>query len=362
MGRTLRIAMVSTPWFEVPPEGYGGIESICHVLAQGLTARGHDVTLYGAGTEHTSATFVPTFPEPADGLGTGDGVIVEAVHGLRAVEQLERLEDLDVIHDHSVLGPTYARRHGKPTVVTAHGPVDGIVGEMFRRFPENVRPVAISGSQRSGAPDVPWVATIHHGLDVDSIPFRDEKEDFLLFLGRIDPTKGPDVAIDVARRAGVKLVMAAKCSDPQEREFFERAIRPRLGPDVEWFGEADEPTKGELLSKAKALLFPISWEEPFGLVMIEAMAAGTPVLALRRGSVPEVVVDGMTGAVVDRPDELVDEIGRVDRFDPSACREHARRRFSRDAMIDAYETLFRDLADQPEGTFDLPEDLSPLSA
>jgi glycosyltransferase involved in cell wall biosynthesis len=340
----MRIAMVSTPWFEVPPKGYGGIESVCHVLAEGLTSRGHDVTLIGAGTTHDSAGFVPTFTDPADGLGTGESVTVEGVHALRATRYIEGMEHVDVVHDHSVLGPGFADRHGAPTVVTAHGPIEGLVGDLFRLFPRNVAPVAISDSQRSRAPDLPWASTIHHGIDVEEIPFGDRKDDFLLFLGRMDATKGPHVAIDVAREAGSRLVMAAKCDDPQERAFFEEAIEPRLGPDVEWLGEADEGTKRDLLARARALLFPIDWEEPFGLVMIEAMAAGTPVLAFRRGSVPEVVVHGVTGIIVDRPEELIDAIALATDFDPLACRDHVRQRFSREAMIDRYESLFCDLA------------------
>jgi glycosyltransferase involved in cell wall biosynthesis len=340
----LQIAMVSTPWFEVPPKGYGGIESVCHVLAEGLTSRGHDVALIGAGTDHDSAGFIPTFTEPADGLGTGESVTVEGIHALRATRYISDMERVDVVHDHSVLGPALADRHGAPTVVTAHGPIEGTVGDLFRLFPRNVAPVAISDSQRSAAPDVPWVSTIHHGIDVEEIPFREDKEDFLLFLGRMDPTKGPHVAIDAAREAGSRLVMAAKCSDPHEKAFFEETVEPRLGPDVEWLGEADEDTKRELLARARALLFPIDWEEPFGLVMIEAMAAGTPVLAFRRGSVPEVVVDEITGVIVDRPEELVEAIERVDSLDPNACREHVRRRFSLETMIDRYESLFSDLA------------------
>lgn len=350
----LRLAIVSTPWFEVPPKGYGGIESICDVLAEGLTSRGHDVTLIGAGTEHDSAGFFPTFTEPADGLGTSESVTVEALHAMRATQYLRDREHLDVVHDHSVLGPAFADHHGIPTVVTAHGPIEGTVGDLYRQFPRNVSLVAISDSQRATAPDVPWVSTIYHGIEIEDIPFRDRKDDFLLFLGRIDPTKGPDVAIDVAREAGVRLVIAAKCNDPYEIAFFEDAIEPRLGPDVEWLGEADEETKRDLLARARALLFPIDWDEPFGLVMIEAMAAGTPVLAFRRGSVPEIVVDGVTGVIVDRPEELVEAIGRTGDFDPRACREHVRRRFSRTAMIDGYEALFSELARRGSSREPLP--------
>jgi glycosyltransferase involved in cell wall biosynthesis len=342
--------MVSTPWFEVPPKGYGGIESVCHVLAEGLSARGHLVTLIGAGTEHDSADFVSTYTEPADGLGTGESVTVEALHALRATRSIADMGHVDVVHDHSVLGPAFAGHHGAPTVVTAHGPLEGEMGDLFRLFPHNVAPVAISDSQRSSAPDIPWVSTIHHGIDVEEIPFREAKDDYLVFLGRMDPTKGPDVAIDVARGAGMKLVMAAKCSDPHEQAFFEEAIQPRLGPDVEWLGEADEDTKRDLLARARALVFPIDWEEPFGLVMIESMAAGTPVLAFRRGSVPEVVLHGVTGMIVDTQEELVDAIERAPDLDPHACRDHVRRHFSQEKMIDRYESLFGDLARPREVT------------
>ena len=337
--------MVSTPWFEVPPKGYGGIESVCHVLAEGLTSRGHDVTLIGAGTDHDSAGFVPTFTEPADGLGTGESVTVEGLHALRATQIRQR---------DGARGRRARPLGARARVRRPPRRADGRHGARPHRR-EGGRPVPPVPAQRGSgrhlrlpAIEQPrtsrWVSTIHHGIDVEEIPFRDDKDDFLVFLGRMDPTKGPDVAIDVAREAGMRLVMAAKCSDPHEQAFFEEAIEPRLGPDVEWLGEADEDTKRDLLARARALLFPIDWEEPFGLVMIESMAAGTPVLAFRRGSVPEVVVRRRHRDDRRPPEELVDAIGRAADLDPHACRDHVRRRFSRETMIDRYESLFGELA------------------
>jgi glycosyltransferase involved in cell wall biosynthesis len=339
----LGIAIVAPPWFEVPPSGYGGIEAMCHSLADGLTARGHDVTLIGAGTTRTSGRFLQTFARPPKGLGTPDAVVIEALHALRAASLLEGLSGVDVVHDHSVLGPALTAPRPVPSVVTAHAPVDGATGELYRELPPYVSLVAISHAQRATAPDLSWTATIHHGIAVDEAPFSPTKDPFALFIGRIHSHKGPHLAIDAARAAGLPIVLAAKCSEPVERAFFEREIRPRLGSDVEWIGEADVETKHDLLRRACVLVLPLQWDEPFGLVMLEAMASGTPVVALRRGSVSELVLDGVTGFVCDEADELPDRILDATELDPFVCREHARRNFGIAAMVDAYEALFANL-------------------
>jgi hypothetical protein len=182
---------------------------------------------------------------------------------------------------------------------------------------------------------------VHNSVRVSTFPFRAEKEPFVLFLGRMNPDKGPHLAIDAARAAGLPIVLAGKCSEPAEKAYLEREIKPRLGPDTELFGVADAAAKRDLLSRACALLFPICWEEPFGLVMIEAMACGTPVVALRRGSVPEIVVNGVTGIVKDDPAQLPEAIELARRLDPAACQAHVATRFTTELMAARYEDAYR---------------------
>ena len=294
----LRVAVVAPPWFTIPPDGYGGIEAMVHWLVEGLVARGHQVTLIGAGDCRTSAVrFLQTYEEPPVALmGTP---FPEIVHALQADEHLQEL-DVDVVHDHSMGGPLTARARRIPTVLTAHGPVTGELGECYRLLSRHHPMVAISEAQRAMGPHLPWAGTVYNAIPVDEYPFETEKDDFVLFLGRISPEKAPDLAIKAARAAGRRIVVAAKCNEPAEHAYFEQRVRPLLGPDAEWYGHATTEEKKKLLARASALVFPIQWDEPFGIVMVEAMACGTPVVALRAGSVPELVVDGLTGYICDR--------------------------------------------------------------
>jgi glycosyltransferase involved in cell wall biosynthesis len=335
----LRIAMIAPPWFTVPPRGYGGVENVCADLVDGLVARGHTVTLIGAGRAGTRADeFVATYAEPPSGrLGEP---LPEVLHSAAAARVLDGLE-VDLVHDHTLAGPLLARGRRVPTVVTMHGPVAGEPGEYYRQLGDTVDLVAISRAQRRAAPDLSWLGTVYNAVDVDSFPYRAEKEEMLLFLGRLHPDKGVHLAIDAARRVGLPIVVAGKCSEPVELEYFRTQIEPRLGPDVTIFGTADATAKRDLLSRAAALVFPILWDEPFGMVMIEAMACGTPVVALRRGSVPEVVVEGVTGVLCDDPVELPAAIAASHLLAPADCREHVRSCFDVDTMVAGYETLYR---------------------
>jgi glycosyltransferase involved in cell wall biosynthesis len=248
---------------------------------------------------------------------------------------------VDVVHDNTLAGPLVAAARRVPTVVTAHGPVTGEPGHYLRQLGSSVGLVAISDAQRRLAPDLHWVGRVHNAVDVATFPFRADHDDYLLFLGRFTPDKGAHLAIDAARAAGRRLVLAGKLSEPAEHAYFDEAIRPRLGPDATYVGEADATAKRELCAGAAALLFPICWEEPFGLVMIEAMACGAPVIALRRGSVPEIVDHGVTGFVLDRPEQLVPAIAEAATIDRAACRRHVERHFDLPVMADGYERVFR---------------------
>jgi glycosyltransferase involved in cell wall biosynthesis len=337
----LRIGMLAPPWYELPPSGYGGIEAMVYWLVQGLVERGHDVTVISAGEARTPARSHSTYADaPSARIGEA---LPEVVHAALANRRLDELE-LDLVHDHSLAGPLAAGERKVPTLVTAHGPVTDELGAYYRSLGPDTRLVAISDYQRELAPDLRWVGTVHNAIPVGEYPMRADKEDFCLFLGRVNAEKAPDLAIRVAREAGRRIVLAAKCDEPAERAYFEERVRPLLGPDAEWVGQAGGQEKQDLLARACCLVFPIQWDEPFGIVMVEAMACGTPVVALRRGSVPEVVADGVTGFVREGLDELAEAIDRVGDLDPHACRRHVADRFDVPVMVDGYEAIYDKIA------------------
>jgi len=345
VNRPLRVAVVAPPWFEIPPAGYGGIEWVCHWLVEGLAARGHQVTLVAAGQSQTNARFLPTLQRPPSGrLGQA---LPELLHTALADRLLARLE-LDVVHDHSMAGPLTAMGRRIPTVVTAHGTTEGELGSYYRALADRVALVAISQAQRRLLPDLRWAGVVHNGIPVGQYPYQADKQDYVLFLGRMHPVKGAHLAIEAARAAGMPLVLAAKCSEPAELAYFEREVRPRLGGDVTWMGEADTTTKQDLLAHARCLLLPVRWQEPFGLVLVEALACGTPVVALRGGAVAEIVTDEHTGLVGERPEDLPAQLGRVGRIDPAACRERAWR-FDVAAMVAGYEAVYAAVIRRADG-------------
>jgi glycosyltransferase involved in cell wall biosynthesis len=356
--RPLRIAMIAPPWFTVPPQGYGGVENMCADLVDGLVDRGHEVTLIGAGKPGTRAQrFLTTYAEPPSGrLGEP---LPEVLHAAAAARILTGL-DVDLVHDHTLAGPLSARGRDVPTVVTMHGPVAGEPGEYYRQLGDTVSLVAISAAQRRAAPDLAWRDTVHNAIDVTTFPYRADKGETVLFLGRLHPDKGVHLAIDAARAAGLPIVVAGKCSEPVELEYFRTFIEPRLGPDVTIFGTADAATKRELLARAAALVFPIQWDEPFGMVMIEAMACGTPVVALRRGAVPEVVIDGVTGIVCDDPAELPAAITAARKLSSAECRAHVENCFDAATMVRGYESVYREVL-QPRRPFSRSDVLVPLA-
>jgi glycosyltransferase involved in cell wall biosynthesis len=335
----MRIVIVAPPWYEIPPRAYGGVEAVCFDLAEGLLSRGHAVTLIGAGRRNTSADFVATFRVPPSGLAGPDRIWYEMIHAARAAQAIDALEP-DIVHDHSVAGPLANTGRGCPTVTTVHGEVASGTADFYRSLPPGASLVALSHNQRSLAPDLPWVGVVYNGVSVEQYPFRRGKDDFVLFLGRMSPDKGPDLAIEAARKAGLSIVLAARCTGPAEERYFEETIRPRLGAGATWLGEVDSDRKRDLLSRASCLLAPVRWDEPFGLVLVEALACGTPVVALKHGAVAEIVIDGVTGFIRTLPEELPSVLGRLDTIDPVACRLDAERRFSVDSMARGYERIY----------------------
>ncbi|WP_245561534.1 glycosyltransferase family 4 protein [Actinomycetospora chiangmaiensis] len=337
----LHVAVVAPPWLELPPDAYGGVEAVCSDLVDALVERGVAVTLLAPGRHGTAAAFRPTGPV-ADPRLMGQA-LPELVHAAALPDLLVDL-GVDVVHDHTLAGPLVAAMHGLPTVITAHGPVQGDLGTYYRTLSGRASLVALSDAQRADLPSARWAATVPNGVRPDRFPFRADKDGYALFLGRMSPDKGPVWAIDAARAAGLPLVLAAKCREDAEKAYFEHAVKPLLGGDVEWIGEVGGQQKQDLLAGARCLLFPIDWEEPFGMVMIEAMACGTPVVALRRGAVGEVVDHGRTGWVCERPAELPGALLRVDEIDPRDCRAAVEERFSDSALAAGYERVYRRVA------------------
>lgn len=331
--------MTVPPWFDVPPRAYGGIEALVADLVDTLAARGHDVVLMAAGTNGTRGRFLQTFEEPPPTYRLGEA-LPEVLQAARVNRHLKDL-DVDIVHDHTLAGPLMARDRPAPTVLTAHGPCAGEMRDYYRLIGSFVHLVAISESQRRLAPDLPWKGRVHNAIRVGDFRFRAHKEDYVLFVGRFNPEKSPHLAIDAARRAGRSILLAGKVEEELEHAYFDAEIKPRLGSDADYVGELDMKGKQELYGAAHCLMFPIQWEEPFGMVMIESMACGTPVVALRRGSVPEVVADGVTGIVKDDLAELPAAIDAAGRLDPQACRDHVARHFDVSTMAEAYELVYR---------------------
>jgi glycosyltransferase involved in cell wall biosynthesis len=348
----MRVAQIAPPFETVPPLRYGGTERVVGTLTDELVRRGHQVTLFAAGGSHTSARLVPTVeqalwyqqPRPRD---------FTPYWSITLGEVWRHIAEFDLIHSHvDYFAYPMARAGICPVLTTLHGRLDlPDLRPLYQQF-DDVPLVSISDAQRQPVPNARWMATIHHGIELEEFTFNPDVGGYLAFLGRISPDKGLDIAIRVARRVGVPLLIAARMPLPQlqdpnvraDWEYWENEVQPLLeGKQVELLGQLGGKDKDDFLRNAAALLFPIRWPEPFGLVMIEALACGTPVLALRHGSVSEVIEDGVTGFVRDTEDELVEAVARVTELDRARCRREAERRFSPNAMADAYERVYRNL-------------------
>ena len=335
----MRIAQVAPLAESVPPQGYGGTERVVSYLTEELVRQGHQVTLFASGDSVTAAELVPCAPRA---LRLDNEVIDPIAHLVTELELVAaRAADFDVIHWHlDYFHFPLSRRLGVPNVTTLHGRLDiGDLQPLYREFSE-MPVVSISNDQRAPLPNANWVATVHHGLPPDELQPRYEPGDYLAFLGRISPEKRADRAIEVARRAGFPLRMAAKVDD-SDREYYAERIQPMLDAShVDFIGEIGGSDKEAFLQHAAALLFPIDWAEPFGLVMIEAMACGTPVIAYRSGSVPEVVADGVSGFVVDDIEGAVDAVGRLGSISREGCRRSFEERFTAERMARDYLALY----------------------
>jgi glycosyltransferase involved in cell wall biosynthesis len=338
----MRVAVLSPVWFPVPPRGYGGIEWIVSLLADGLVEAGHEVTLFASGDSRTKARLASVYDvAPSEQIGVAQ---VELRHALTC---FARAGEFEVINDHS--GPPAAVIAGAvqtPCVHTVHGPLVGEPGEVYEqiaRVAPRTRLVSISMKQREPHPNLPWLANIPNALDFSLYPVHPHRGDYLLFLGRMNRDKGAHRAIAVATAADLPLKLAGKMREPLEQEYFRQFIAPHLRDgEIEYLGEVTHGEKVELLQNARAVLFPIDWEEPFGLVMIESMACGTPVIATRRGSVPEVIEQGRSGIIVDDYREMTSALEDADRLEPLELCRLAQERFSQRRMVADYVAAFED--------------------
>jgi glycosyltransferase involved in cell wall biosynthesis len=341
----MRIAQISPLNEAMPPKLYGGTERVVSWLTEELVAMGHDVTLFASGDSVTSATLAPMRDQAIRLDPTVKDPI--ALH-YRMIEQVYRRKDeFDVLHSHLDFYPlSLLTRQNVPYLTTLHGRLDlGDFVDIFNTFPDAPF-VSISNHQRTPVPRLNWLHTVPHGVPINLLTPQPVKQEYVAFLGRISPEKGIDKAIRIAARAGIKLKIAAKV-DNVDKAYYNTQIRPLIqnNPNVEFIGEINDQQKPAFLSGAHALLFPIAWPEPFGLVMIEAMACGTPVIAFRAGSVPEVIDDGVSGFIVSDEDQAVAATRRLHELDRATVRATFERRWTARRMaedyVDLYQTLVR---------------------
>jgi glycosyltransferase involved in cell wall biosynthesis len=341
MSDRLRIAILAPTWFPVPPTGYGGIELVVSLLTDGLVDAGHEVTLFASGDSLTKANLSYIFERaPSELIGRS---LPEIRHALACYEQAD---EFDVINDHS--GIPAAALGGAvqtPVLHTVHGPLDTHEAQHAYASIAEVSPgvglISISENQRRPMPDLPWAATVPNAIDLSMYPSKPHKGDYLLFLGRFSPDKGAHRAIAVAMELGLPLKMAGKNREPKERQYFAELVEPHVGHGgIEYLGEVSHGEKVELLQDARATLFPIEWEEPFGLVMVESMACGTPVIATRHGAVPEVIEHGVSGIIVENYREMAGALEQADALDPAECRRYVEDRFAPERMVGDYERAY----------------------
>ncbi|MBJ7594999.1 MAG: glycosyltransferase family 4 protein [Candidatus Dormibacteraeota bacterium] len=344
------VVVVAPPWYPVPPDGYGGIELVVALLCDALRGAGHQVTLLAAEGSRPDAMVLAPRSWRGD-LGRPEERLRELTYAARVADALEDLGRIDVIHDHCGFATLMATCAADlaPVLHTVHGDIPETYSAFYSSMARRAHFVSISVAQRRGMPELPWIGTVHNAVDVDSLRVTASKEPYLLCLARICPDKGQQVAIEAARRSGMRLVLAGKVEDiPEAADYFDRLVAPAIDGDrVVHIANVAGAEKARLLSHASALLAPLQWEEPFGLAMVEAMASGTPVIAMARGAAPELVTEGVTGFLVDDVDGMVAAVPRTTQVDPWRCAEVTRTRFGPDAMAAAYLRLYETLIWKP---------------
>jgi glycosyltransferase involved in cell wall biosynthesis len=340
----MRIAQLAPLWECVPPPAYGGIELVVGLLTDELVRRGHEVTLFASGDSTTDATLSSIHPRA---LRLDSSVKEYSVYEALQLSHLcQRANEFDVIHSHMGFAALpYSKLIKVPTVHTLHGVFTPDNAKLFQHAKEQPY-ISISKAQVDPQLGLNCVATVYNAIDVTRHRFylAADEPPYLAFLGRMSPEKGPHHAITIAKQVGIPLKMAGKV-DPVDEEFFKNEIEPHIdGHQIQFLGEANHAQKNELMGRAIATLFPITWREPFGLVMIESMAAGTPVVAMRMGSTPEVIDHGRTGYLCDTVEECVQAVKNIDKIDRLACRDHVASYFSVTQMTNGYEEVYRQVA------------------
>jgi len=354
MKKQMRIAQVAPLWFGIPPNTWGGTERIVSYLTEELIKRGHDVTLFATADSKTEATLIPIWPR---GLWTDANIgLPEAVFGLLYKELLERQGEFDIIHDHCEHFTSPFTPFLKPPVVTTlHHMLVEENTILYKKFPQ-VQYVAISKDEQRSGPGINIVKTIYHGIPVEKYGFSAKPKDYLLWLSLISPDKGLAEAIEITQMAGEKLIISGPIL-PQHADYFEYRIKPLIdGKQIQFVGACDHKKKVRLLKNAKAFLFPIfKRREPFGLVVIEAMACGTPVIASSTGSMPEIIKDKETGFLVESKEEAVGAVQNIASISRTACKEHVENNFSLKTMVDNYEALYEEILAKKPVKMDLAD-------
>ena len=340
----MRVGMIAPISWRVPPRHYGPWERVVSILSEGLVRHGIEVTLFATADSLTSARLVAVAP---GGYSEDPSIDAKVYEGLHIAAAFERAGEFDLLHNHFDFLPlTYSRLVKTPVLTTIHGFSSERILPVFRAYNDIGHYVSISEADRD--PTLDYVATVYHGIPLAEFTFRDEPGDYLLFFGRIHPEKGPREAIEVARRSGRKLILAGIV---QDEEYFREAVAPLVdGDQIRFVGSVGPEERDALLGGAFALLHLISFEEPFGLSVVEAMATGTPVIAFQRGSMPEIIVDGITGFLVKSVQAAAEALRRVPGIDRAACRAHVESRFSDERMIEAYIRVYREIVDGPRAS------------
>ena len=351
MQRTLRIGMLGSNFIRIPPNppekyvppgGSGAPELIVHYLSEELVKRGHAVTLFASGDSKTTAKLISVTPEATwKTKGIGPHEHYERVLISKAY-QLAQAGNFDILHSHiEVESLHFAPLVTTPSVTTLHSPIDlpELHRDIFSYYKTTQYYVSISNNQRKALPDLHYIITAYNGIDISKMPFSAEREDYLIFAGRISEVKGVAEAIAVAKKTKQRLIIFG--SADEKSDYWQKRIKPEIDDkEIVYKGIVSRPILFQALAHARAFIFPLQWEEPFGLALIEAMACGTPVIALRRGAVPEVIVDGKTGFIVDSLEEIASALTRVSSIDPAACRKHVEENFSIKQMVDRYEEAY----------------------
>lgn len=344
----MKILQVAPLVERVPPPAYGGTEAVVSLLTDELVRRGHEVVLRASGDSITLAELRSVYPRALRTEKSIESVVpYEVAH---VSDALRDAPDFDIVHNHTgEMLMAFADLVDVPMLTTTHGNLTPDSRFVWERYTGYYNTISRSQARYiSGFPNAQFAGVVHNGIDVKSFPFRAKKDDYLLDLARISPEKGTHIAIEVARRAGMPLIIAGKV-DSVDVEYYKDAVEPLVdGEQIRFLGEADGATKRVLYARARALLTPIEWEEPFGLVMPEAMACGTPVIAFARGAATEIIVDGETGFLVDNVDEMVEAVRHIDEIDPARCREHVEEHFDVPVMVDAYLDIYRRIVGSTE--------------